>query len=65
VLLLSVFLAMDSARNSLLVSYGVFWGFLFIGAAMTIAAALKRLSLAGAPVKVGLPGLRTKPTEPR
>jgi hypothetical protein len=37
VLLLSVFLAMDSARNSLLVSYGVFWGFLFIGAAMTMS----------------------------
>jgi MFS family permease len=42
VVLLSVYLAIDSAQNSILVSYGVIWGFLFIAAAMGIAAAVRR-----------------------
>ena len=42
VVLLAVYLAIDSAQNSILVSYGVFWGFLFVAAAVGLAAALRR-----------------------
>lgn len=45
VVLLSVFLAMDSARNSLLVSYGVVWGLLFVAGAMGLVSLTNRLSL--------------------
>lgn len=47
-LLFAVYLAVDSARNGLLVSYGVLWGYAFLafGAALVIAVntALRRLS---------------------
>jgi hypothetical protein len=42
VVLLSVFLAMDSVRNSLLVSYGVFWGLLFLAVAAALVFAMNR-----------------------
>jgi hypothetical protein len=42
VVLLALYLAIDSAQNSILVSYGVFWGFLVIAAAIGIAAAVRR-----------------------
>jgi hypothetical protein len=42
VVLLALYLAIDSAQNSILVSYGVFWGFLAIAAAIGIAAAVRR-----------------------
>jgi hypothetical protein len=41
VLLFSIFVAMDSIRNSLLVSYGVFWGFLFLGVIIVLDAAVR------------------------
>jgi hypothetical protein len=45
VVLLSMFLAMDSARNSLLVSYGVLWGLLFIVMAMGLVFLINRVGL--------------------
>lgn len=43
VLLLAVYLAIDSPRNSTLVSYGVVWGFLFVAGAWALAWGLDRL----------------------
>jgi hypothetical protein len=42
VVLLSVYLAVDSAQNSILVSYGVIWGLLVVAVALGIAAAVRR-----------------------
>ena len=36
VLLLGVYLGLDSLRNSTLVSYGMVWGLLFIGIALLV-----------------------------
>jgi hypothetical protein len=38
VLVLAIYLALDSPRNSILVSYGVIWGFLFLGAASYVSS---------------------------
>lgn len=42
VLLLAVYLAIDSPRNSTLVSYGVLWGFLFVAAAALLTGVVNR-----------------------
>jgi MFS family permease len=42
VLLLAVYLAIDSAQNGFLVSYGVVWGLLALGAAIAVAAFVRR-----------------------
>lgn len=42
VLLLGVYLAIDSPRNSTLVSYGVVWGFLFVLGAVALTVAVNR-----------------------
>lgn len=42
VVLLAVYLAIDSAQNSLLVSYGVLWGLLSIAVAIGIASSVRR-----------------------
>lgn len=44
VLLLSTYIAIDSLRNSAIVSYGVAWGALFVGAVAAIAALARRVS---------------------
>ena len=43
VVLLAVYLAIDSAQNSILVSYGVLWGLLFVAAAIGVAAVVRRV----------------------
>jgi hypothetical protein len=44
VVLLAIYLAIDSAQNSILVSYGVLWGWLFVGGALAIAAFLRAVA---------------------
>jgi hypothetical protein len=46
IVLLALYLAIDSAQNSLLVSYGVIWGMLFVAAALIGVAAVRRAGLA-------------------
>jgi hypothetical protein len=62
VVLLSVFLALDSARNSLLASYGVFWGFLFVAGA---AGLQKVASFAEISVRRSLAATMRVPTTAR
>lgn len=42
VILFSVYIAIDSLRNSTVVSYGVFWGVVFLGAAVVLSNATTR-----------------------
>jgi hypothetical protein len=41
-MLLAVYIALDSLRNSTLVSYGVIWGFLFVGVAIVVTRIASR-----------------------
>lgn len=44
--LLAVYLGIDSLRNSVLVSYGVIWGFVFVGVAMLLTLIVRRAGAA-------------------
>jgi uncharacterized YccA/Bax inhibitor family protein len=45
ILLLAAYLGIDSLRNSLIVSYGVVWGAVFVGAVAGLVALTRRLAL--------------------
>jgi hypothetical protein len=58
ILLLASFLGIDSLRNSVLVSYGVLWGVLFVAAAAMLSASVSAARTGGLPRR-GRPSART------